>query len=129
MLVCSDRGGALRFQNLGLSWIVSRHPACAIPEYLCSPSRVRLSMFVFFFSSRRRHTRSDRDWSSDVCSSDLGGRLASGRQPAARRSRLRPAGLAAPKDHPAARPERPAARARRLRTPTVILTLDRKSVV
>src|SRR5581483_5075422 len=28
-------------------------------------------MFVFFFSSRRRHTRSWRDWSSDVCSSDL----------------------------------------------------------
>src|SRR5699024_11346872 len=27
--------------------------------------------FVFFFSSRRRHTRSKRDWSSDVCSSDL----------------------------------------------------------
>src|SRR2546428_5388583 len=27
----------------------------------------------FFFSSRRRHTRSDRDWSSDVCSSDLAG--------------------------------------------------------
>src|SRR5216683_602770 len=28
-------------------------------------------MSFFFFSSRRRHTRSDRDWSSDVCSSDL----------------------------------------------------------
>src|SRR5699024_11618533 len=27
----------------------------------------------FFFSSRRRHTRSKRDWSSDVCSSDLAG--------------------------------------------------------
>src|SRR5438874_13051107 len=27
---------------------------------------------LFFFSSRRRHTRSLRDWSSDVCSSDLG---------------------------------------------------------
>src|SRR5439155_15319243 len=27
--------------------------------------------FVFFFSSRRRHTRWPRDWSSDVCSSDL----------------------------------------------------------
>src|SRR5256884_6127428 len=27
---------------------------------------------VFFFSSRRRHTRCSRDWSSDVCSSDLG---------------------------------------------------------
>src|SRR6266536_1915649 len=26
---------------------------------------------TFFFSSRRRHTRSTRDWSSDVCSSDL----------------------------------------------------------
>src|SRR5256886_11570056 len=30
----------------------------------------------FFFSSRRRHTRFDCDWSSDVCSSDLGYRSA-----------------------------------------------------
>src|SRR6266542_4826961 len=30
-------------------------------------------MFFFFFSSRRRHTRCYRDWSSDVCSSDLDG--------------------------------------------------------
>src|SRR5438067_1915886 len=30
-----------------------------------------LFFFFFFFSSRRRHTRSKRDWSSDVCSSDL----------------------------------------------------------
>src|SRR5690606_12269920 len=29
------------------------------------------SLFSFFFSSRRRHTRFSRDWSSDVCSSDL----------------------------------------------------------
>src|SRR5207302_4863095 len=28
-------------------------------------------VFIFFFSSRRRHTRFSRDWSSDVCSSDL----------------------------------------------------------
>src|SRR5690554_4238751 len=28
-------------------------------------------MLLFFFSSRRRHTRCGRDWSSDVCSSDL----------------------------------------------------------
>src|SRR5205809_7735509 len=28
-------------------------------------------VFLFFFSSRRRHTRCSRDWSSDVCSSDL----------------------------------------------------------
>src|SRR6266576_4982298 len=32
---------------------------------------MRASSFFFFFSSRRRHTRSLRDWSSDVCSSDL----------------------------------------------------------
>src|SRR3712207_7311906 len=29
------------------------------------------TFFFFFFSSRRRHTRYWRDWSSDVCSSDL----------------------------------------------------------
>src|SRR5690606_40740968 len=28
-------------------------------------------LYLFFFSSRRRHTRFSRDWSSDVCSSDL----------------------------------------------------------
>src|SRR3712207_8042387 len=33
---------------------------------------IRVSdVFIFFFSSRRRHTRYWRDWSSDVCSSDL----------------------------------------------------------
>src|SRR5690606_39691659 len=30
-----------------------------------------LIIYFFFFSSRRRHTRFSRDWSSDVCSSDL----------------------------------------------------------
>src|SRR2546430_16694525 len=33
---------------------------------------MNLCCFCFFFSSRRRHTRFDCDWSSDVCSSDLG---------------------------------------------------------
>src|SRR5437867_11702793 len=32
---------------------------------------------MFFFSSRRRHTRSYGDWSSDVCSSDASGRITS----------------------------------------------------
>src|SRR5699024_10610611 len=41
--------------------VVAPSPACSS---LC---------VIFFFSSRRRHTRSKRDWSSDVCSSDLGG--------------------------------------------------------
>src|SRR5256885_11524622 len=35
---------------------------------------------VFFFSSRRRHTRLQGDWSSDVCSSDLAVRQRSARQ-------------------------------------------------
>src|SRR5699024_11356685 len=33
--------------------------------------RFHVCAHFFFFSSRRRHTRSKRDWSSDVCSSDL----------------------------------------------------------
>src|SRR3972149_9634389 len=37
---------------------------------------------LFFFSSRRRHTRFDCDWSSDVCSSDLQGFEAGGVNPA-----------------------------------------------
>src|SRR5204863_5027248 len=41
-----------------------------------APSLLRMKaracqLIFFFFSSRRRHTRSLRDWSSDVCSSDL----------------------------------------------------------
>src|SRR5437870_10584961 len=35
------------------------------------PDRHEVVSLVFFFSSRRRHTRWPRDWSSDVCSSDL----------------------------------------------------------
>src|SRR5690606_39517789 len=37
-----------------------------------------LKICAFFFSSRRRHTRFSRDWSSDVCSSDLLGALVTG---------------------------------------------------
>src|SRR5436305_7193870 len=41
-------------------------------------------VFCFFFSSRRRHTRCGRDWSSDVCSSDLSSPSADRRVPSAR---------------------------------------------
>src|SRR5699024_11320896 len=40
-------------------------------SYLSSVFVLLLIIPLFFFSSRRRHTRSKRDWSSDVCSSDL----------------------------------------------------------
>src|SRR5439155_6853140 len=36
-----------------------------------TPSATGWPSSLFFFSSRRRHTRWPRDWSSDVCSSDL----------------------------------------------------------
>src|SRR5699024_11584050 len=45
--------------------ITTFRPAFAISDTLLGP------LSTFFFSSRRRHTRSKRDWSSDVCSSDL----------------------------------------------------------
>src|SRR5437879_9895768 len=42
----------------------------------------------FFFSSRRRHTRYIGDWSSDVCSSDLCGRIRVGTRRRARNHRV-----------------------------------------
>src|SRR5699024_12152622 len=53
--------------------------------------------WYFFFSSRRRHTRSKRDWSSDVCSSDL-----AGRGPPGAGARLAPAPGPVRSDHRAA---------------------------
>src|SRR5207253_3664878 len=42
-----------------------------VQHLFCLFVRCLLFFFFFFFSSRRRHTRWPRDWSSDVCSSDL----------------------------------------------------------
>src|SRR5207302_5117949 len=39
--------------------------------FMSTYSSIFIFTFFFFFSSRRRHTRFSRDWSSDVCSSDL----------------------------------------------------------
>src|SRR5258707_10187090 len=46
---------------------MSRHGLIVLSDVL------HLPYVFFFFSSRRRHTRYWRDWSSDVCSSDLSG--------------------------------------------------------
>src|SRR5690606_40204260 len=43
-----------------------------LTAHVTARARVVLAPCAFFFSSRRRHTRFSRDWSSDVCSSDLG---------------------------------------------------------
>src|SRR2546429_7113915 len=42
-------------------------------ELVSKDEHMHANDYFFFFSSRRRHTRCSRDWSSDVCSSDLGG--------------------------------------------------------
>src|SRR5207247_7425217 len=51
------------------------HTQCAYQQICVRGPRRSVSRcsraVLFFFSSRRRHTRSTRDWSSDVCSSDL----------------------------------------------------------
>src|SRR6266513_1544358 len=58
----------------------------ALPRLLLRALSARPALF--FFSSRRRHTRSKRDWSSDVCSSDLRRRRAR-RTPGASRAHVR----------------------------------------
>src|SRR5262245_62630888 len=52
----------MRLASLLASHNAGRSPLGAPPFRFCS---------LFFFSSRRRHTRCLSDWSSDVCSSDL----------------------------------------------------------
>src|SRR5690606_39710903 len=83
---------------------------------------------LFFFSSRRRHTRFSRDWSSDVCSSDLRWLRGRGWRPAYRRRGRRARGsrrscpCSGPADHPPAPPSPPAAA-----LAAVPLRTDRKS--
>src|SRR5256886_6357641 len=49
----------------------SRRDDLTVTPHLRSCGSVSSLFLFFFFSSRRRHTRFDCDWSSDVCSSDL----------------------------------------------------------
>src|SRR5256884_3722013 len=50
-----------------------RHDELMYNEVYRCRAGPRVQQVCFFFSSRRRHTRCSRDWSSDVCSSDLVG--------------------------------------------------------
>src|SRR3712207_3935960 len=59
---------------LGMKMWAKRSGLCYVGvsiKYVLYRVRIRCYCFFFFFSSRRRHTRYWRDWSSDVCSSDL----------------------------------------------------------
>src|SRR3989440_6965915 len=52
-------------------WACSHLSRRAMSTPICSSGKKLPPSFRFVLSSRRRHTISDRDWSSDVCSSDL----------------------------------------------------------
>src|SRR5690606_33825265 len=65
-------GYAARWREVGRAACKARvQPQGRRPPHEPRP-RDRAAPRPFFFSSRRRHTRFSRDWSSDVCSSDLG---------------------------------------------------------
>src|SRR2546426_293683 len=57
---------------------------CSVPVMMLGvavPQNTVSCLYFFFFSSRRRHTRLQGDWSSDVCSSDLAAQLVEVRHP------------------------------------------------
>src|SRR5207253_8435595 len=58
-----------------------------------APRPILVLACLFFFSSRRRHTRWPRDWSSDVCSSDLSADIKASYD----RLRAPPAGVSSPR--------------------------------
>src|SRR2546426_4903340 len=65
---------ASRFCCVALQITIGTSVIAFRTEHRTSPSTsgsMRSRMIRFFFSSRRRHTRLQGDWSSDVCSSDL----------------------------------------------------------
>src|SRR2546422_750331 len=82
------RADGMPLVSKGMALTGCQRPLCSIlsVEYL-----------FFFFSSRRRHTRCSRDWSSDVCSSDLPALLGDLATPAVRRLVLALGGVLA--DH------------------------------
>src|SRR5256885_4110014 len=72
----SDRGSS-GIADRKTEWLQNRPRSCSAAEELQDGKEERKSKSicgcesVFFFASRRRHTRLQGDWSSDVCSSDL----------------------------------------------------------
>src|SRR2546430_313146 len=73
-MLISSRGWEKRVRgSMGrrIWWGGVRWGRCSYERW-CAGRQGGAGLGVFFFSSRRRHTRFDCDWSSDVCSSDLG---------------------------------------------------------
>src|SRR6267378_7494451 len=67
--ICAGVESMTRVPQGGFSF--SPNPRFRGPNTPVAEFPIEMYVSIFFFSSRRRHTRSLRDWSSDVCSSDL----------------------------------------------------------
>src|SRR5256886_7312160 len=59
-----------RLSGLLAEAITKRTPPQLDAVFFCNSGTEAMEGALYFFSSRRRHTRFDCDWSSDVCSSD-----------------------------------------------------------
>src|SRR2546430_276567 len=68
--VISSFGGKTSYDADNRPLLVMRSNLWASGYDVDGTDQTSLGQFSFFFSSRRRHTRFDCDWSSDVCSSD-----------------------------------------------------------
>src|SRR5476651_2832769 len=104
-LACtSSMASAATFAQAGTSFTATGSIATAVKLLVFTPVPCNLALTgqvaadgssasitgaTFFFSSRRRHTRYWRDWSSDVCSSDLDAAAQGARRARRRRRHLR----------------------------------------
>src|SRR5689334_7753094 len=71
-ITCDRDDFGRRVVMTGSNNIIDSTPARGVaPEWTVAARNARLCAMFFVFSSRRRHTRWNCDWSSDVCSSDL----------------------------------------------------------
>src|SRR5256886_10444905 len=77
-MMSTTAGTPVRAATLSRSQAPPRRVRITHPTASHARRAVARQVVMFFFSSRRRHTRFDCDWSSDVCSSDLPSFLAMG---------------------------------------------------
>src|SRR5207253_4742762 len=75
---------------------IRNHAYKFFSSYIHSIDLYLVHLDFFFFSSRRRHTRWPRDWSSDVCSSDLRGAQSLGERARPDEAHLSPLGVPPP---------------------------------
>src|SRR5258707_842186 len=71
LLLAAEPSWTFRQCVIIMFFIIRDHKKVSLMTSLFCSHQFYIKLLFFFFSSRRRHTRYWRDWSSDVCSSDL----------------------------------------------------------